>query len=225
MAKAKGKSKKTNTRSKAKGPSAKAKSPSASSKLSAAMKSLNNNRTPIHTLLPREKGPAFRTAAKKGGRGTFGFTGPHKLLLSLTDPGSAPKAPKVVTNPVGKQMAQFDENQRMLKEGGPKMNPKLAAQLREQNKQLDMEITKGQQSLAYKNYTNYLGDFRDYEGALSDHTTKTAEYKAGQTVNLRRTSDYRHDLNQLKSRRVKSTKHKVTSRGATTHGRGHKGSR
>lgn len=228
MARAKGKSKKTNTRSKAKGPSAKAKTPSASSKLAAAMKSLNNNRTPIHTLLPMEKGPAFRTGSKKGARHSRGFAGPHKLLLSVEKPGKQPKAPKSVANPVAKQQTQFGLNQQILKSGifkGQPLTKPHAAELNKQNKQLEQEILAAQKSFAGIQYQNYLTAEKLYQQELADWDTQNTEYKAAEAQNTQHLKDYKHDINKLRSRRVKPTRHKITSRGAVSHGRSSKGSR
>jgi|TARA_R110002167_G_scaffold317176_2_gene522848 hypothetical protein len=170
---------------KGKGPS---KNKSQEAKVASAMKSINNNRTPLSSLLPTQKMGSFRTSDKKGDRAFKSF-GPSKVLLATTNPGSRPSAPSLVANPSG------------VKTGNPSSSYIRSNRLRSytakgwDNRNPDYSSEYGAYQTAVRNFNAYNSADNAYRNeTLPNYETALSEFNKSSNKNTSKSSEYTKDL-------------------------------
>ncbi len=196
----------------------KGKGKNSSSRLNDAMKSINNNRTPISSILPVQKQGSFLTGGKKGQRGSNPLAGPSKLLLAVSNPGSRPEAPRSLSEPVNPsdsnnrvtpatrtsmatRFGQRTVDEGLSREGSFTRTP--AGQTLER----DFTSLRNQYTTDLTNYQRNQADIANYNNrTLPDWTTANNQYTSSRATNVSRTSQYQKDLNKFFSKRNKSTK-------------------
>ena len=174
----------------------------ASSRLNDAMNSINNNRTPISSILPVQKKGSFLTGSKKGQRGSNPLAGPSKLLLAITEPGSRPTEPTNVTSP-------SDDNGRTPNSSYISNNRLQSYAPREgwNTRHRSYTSEKAAFEAAVSNRSTYNSDLSNYQNTeLPNWTTSDNEYQGGITKNKETTSQYQKDLAKFFSKTNKSVK-------------------
>ena len=177
--------KKGGTKSKAK---ASSKNKSHESKVASAMKTMNNNRTPLSSILPTQKIGSFRTSDKKGDRAFKSF-GPSKVLLATTNPGSRPVAPSSVSNPTG------------LKGGVPSSGYLSSNRVRSYGAK-GWDTRNPGYSTEYNAYQNAVRDYNTYVSAdtayrretLPNYETALSEFNKSTKTNTSKSNEYQKDL-------------------------------
>ena len=180
---------------KGKGPS---KNKSQEAKVASAMKSINNNRTPLSSLLPTQKMGSFRTSDKKGDRAFKSF-GPSKVLLAATDPGSRPTAPTSVasvSHPISGNPTQAWLN----------ANPSTSYGAKgwdTRNRAYPREF--GAFRSAQGDYLTYRAADRAYRSeTLPNYETASSEFSKKTGKNISKTSEYTKDLATFFNQKGKS---------------------
>ena len=174
----------------------------ASSRLNDAMNSINNNRTPISSILPVQKKGSFLTGGKKGQRGSNPLAGPSKLLLAITEPGTRPTEPTNVTSP-------SDDNGRTPNSSYISNNRLQSYDARGgwNTRHSSYRNEKAAFDTAVSNRTTYNSDLSNYQNTeLPNWTTSDNEYQGGLRKNTERTSQYQKDLAKFFSKNNKSVK-------------------
>ena len=195
-----------------------------SQRLADAMKSIYTASTPLSSILPvQETIKVSATAPSKRGEGARSSgvsTMPQKLLLQITDPGSAPSAPKAVANP------------------GTLMEPNFAAY----TKGIPASYVKGKGfnrgsksypadvdafNTALGRYQSYLTAQKAYNTNLINYNTAVAQRNAQVATNTSRTTQYKKDLanffSSARGGKVGSRRRTSTRKGSRTSGSGSSG--
>lgn len=203
---------------KGKGPSTKGKSHEA--KVASAMNTLNNNRTPLSSILPMQKIGSFRTSDKKGDRNFKSF-GPSKMLLATTSPGSRPTAPRETADP-------------QVKNGSAPTAAWLNA-----NNSTSYGQSKGAKGMSWDSrHPAYRAEYSQFQRAISarnsyeaadnayrntdlpNWTTADAEYTKSTSKNTSKTSEYTKDLATFFNQKGKSRKSSSSGSRNVSSGRG-----
>ena len=160
-------------------------------KLVDALKSLYPSSTQITSILPvqtkLEVAGTAQAARSKGTKSPTSSQMPQKLLLQLTDPGTAPSAPRPVANP------------------GTFAEPNFAAYMRGtpasyvKGKGFDRAAKSYPEDIdAFKSasnaYQSYLTAQKAYQTNLTNYNTAVAQRNAQVATNTSRTTQYKKDL-------------------------------
>lgn len=180
------------------------------SRLNDAMKSINNNRTPISSLLPVQKQGSFSTGGKKGQRGSNPLSGPSKLLLTITDPGDTPTSPRVVADPASARNANHPTSAYVTNARPASWNARANSwDISHRNYASDQVNF----NAAKSGFSVYRSQQTTYDNVtLPNYNTAKTEYQRGLTKNTSRTSQYKKDLNKFFSSKNKQVR--VTSPGS-----------
>jgi len=180
------------------------------SRLNDAMKSINNNRTPISSILPVQKQGSFLTGGKKGQRGSNPLSGPSKLLLAITDPGDSPTAPTAVANPASDRNPSIPTAQYIVNERPASWDRTTATwNLSHRNYPSDQQNFNAAKSA----HSVYRSQQNTYDNeTLPNYNTAKSQYRKGLATNTSRTSQYQKDLNKFFSSKNKQVK--VTNPGS-----------
>lgn len=172
------------------------------SRLNDAMKSINNNRTPISSILPVQKQGNFNTSAKPGSR-SGNFSGPQKLLLAVTNPGERPSAPAQVTDPA-------DSRNSSIPNSSYASTNRLASFNTRTNSWDTRHRNYSNEHLAFQtarnNFSTYTTDLNTYENQeLPRWTTADTEYKRGNIKNRSKQNQYKRDLAKFYNKKTRPT--------------------
>lgn len=206
----KGSNKKGSTKSKAKSASSKGKG--SESRLSSAMKSINNNRTPISSIIKKTAPEAnYRTSGAALGKGTKRATSvkavPYKLLVAISDPGKAPSAPQSPkgVNPVTPLQSQVTTTTMLISQAQRAGNSKIIPGLQKQLNNLNAQVKAAQQSPAGQAWAAYETANKLYQAEDAAYQDRVAQRNAEVAQNVRTTTNYQSDLNKFYAR---ARKHK-----------------
>tara|TARA_R100001163_G_scaffold62441_1_gene53231 strand:- start:105 stop:752 length:648 start_codon:yes stop_codon:yes gene_type:complete len=163
-----------------------------SKRLADAMKSIYTASTPLSSILPIqdrvEVSGTSQAARSKGTKNPSGSQMPQKLLLQITDPGSAPSAPKAVLNPgtlVSPNFAAY-----MPKGQTPASYGKGGFDKNSKSYLSDIAAF----NLASSRYQNYTIALKAYQQNLTNYNTAVAQRDADTATNTARTTQYQKDL-------------------------------
>jgi len=160
-----------------------------------ALKSLYGSSTPITSILPvQERIDVSKTSGEYRTRGTKSpnrTTMPEKLLLQITDPGDAPTAPTVVSNPgtldspseahISRyRPASYDSRSGRWDTRHPSYRTDVAT------------LTN-----AISRYNTYQSDLQSYNRNLTDYNTAVAQRNTDTATNTTRTNQYQRDLQKF----------------------------
>lgn len=180
------------------------------SRLNDAMKSINNNRTPISSLLPVQKQGTFETGGKKGQRGSNPLSGPSKLLLTITDPGDAPRSPSVVANPASDRNANHPTPTYVINNRPPSWDARANSWNISNRNYASDQVNFNAAKSAFSVYRSQQNTYDNV--TLPNYNTARTQYNKGQAKNTSRTSQYKKDLNKFFSSKNKQVR--VTSPGS-----------
>ena len=175
-------------------------------RLNQAMKSLYNASTPISSILPVQKNIQIaKTSEQARGSGTrqkSRSTMPQKLLLQITDPGDAPRAPGAVANPGTMENPNFTN-------AGFRTTPSSYVEGRGWNtRHSSYRAESGQMQSAIDNYSNYQSLLNTYNSDLTNYNTARAQRLIDIGTNTARTSQYQKDLQKFLASKGKSKSRK-----------------
>ena len=161
-----------------------------SQRLADAMKSIYTASTPLSSILPVQDrvdvAGTSQAARTKGTRTPSGSQMPQKLLLQITDPGSAPSAPKAVSNPGTLLSPNFSAYMK----GTPASYGKGGFDRNAKTYEADVAAF----NAAFRSYANYLTAQKAYQQNLTNYNTAVAQRDADTATNTARTSQYQKDL-------------------------------
>ena len=161
-----------------------------SKRLSDAMKSIYTASTPLSSILPVqdriEVAGTSQAARSKGTKNPSGSQMPQKLLLQITDPGSAPSAPKAVSNPGTPASPIFSAYMK----GTPASYGKGGFDKNSKTYSADIAAF----NLASSRYQSYLTAQKAYQTNLTNYNTAVAQRDADTATNTARTTQYQKDL-------------------------------
>ena len=164
-----------------------------SQRLSDALNSIYTASTPISSILPvQETIRVSETSSLKRGEGARSSgvsTMPQKLLLQITDPGSAPSAPKAVADPGTLASPNFSAYMK----GTPASYGKKGWDTKAKTYGTDVAVF----NAAARNYANYVNAQRTYTSDLSRYNTAVAQRAADIRVNTTREKNYQRDLQRF----------------------------
>ena len=173
-----------------------------SQRLGAAMKSINNNRTPISSIMPVQKKASYRTASAKGDR-SVKHSGPNKLLLSVTDPGRKPVAPSAIAANTKSQFKSFN-----TKTGA--WNTKAKGYLADKSSSDNLDS-------AYRTRQAEISEYN--RRTLPDYILANEEWTRGSTQNRQTVSHYAEDRARQTNKKTR-TSYKTGSRSSSHTGKG-----
>tara|TARA_R110000765_G_scaffold425530_1_gene538657 strand:- start:747 stop:1310 length:564 start_codon:yes stop_codon:yes gene_type:complete len=173
-----------------------------SQRLGAAMKSINNNRTPISSILPTQKKTVYKTASSKGDRSKQ-HSGPNKLLLAVTNPGRKPVAPSPISANTKSQFKSYVPKTGSWNTGAKSYKQDISAS-----------------NLLDKAYNTRQSEISEYNRrTLPDYVAASEDWTRGTAINRQKVSHHsedRHKQTNVKSR----TSHKTGSRSSSHTGKG-----
>ena len=160
-------------------------------KLVDALKSLYPSSTQITSILPvqtkLEVAGTAQAARSKGTKSPASSQMPQKLLLQVTDPGTAPSAPKAVANPG----TLAEPNFAAYTKGIPASYVKGKGFDRAaKSYPADVDAFKS----ASNSYQSYLTAQKAYQTNLTNYNTAVAQRNAQVATNTSRTTQYKKDL-------------------------------
>lgn len=180
------------------------------SRLNDAMKSINNNRTPISSLLPVQKQGSFSTGGKKGQRGSNPLSGPSKLLLTITDPGGTPRSPSVVADPASARNANHPTSAYVSNARPASWDVSSNSWILNHRNFASDQVNFNAAKSAHSVYRSQQNTYDNV--TLPNYNTARTEYRKGLYTNKSRTSQYQKDLNKFLSSKNKQVR--VTSPGS-----------
>ena len=180
-----------------------------SQRLADAMNSIYTASTPLTSILPVQEriqvAKSSEAARGKGSRKAGTSTMPQKLLLQITDPGSAPSSPKAVANPGTLASPNFSAYMK----GIPPSFGKKGWDTKAKSYKADIAAFRAAQG-RYNNYTNELATY-DTNKRLYD--VRVAQRDTDTRTNLKRTAQYRRDIQKFfETRGKKKVSKKVASK-------------
>ena len=175
----------------------KAKAKSNEDKISSALGTLSNNRTPLSSILPVQKTVNYATGNKSGNRNHRPW-GPSNVLLGGTDPGASPTRPIQMVSPGNKGLPspQYTMQNRLE-------SYRPASGWDTRNRAYGKEST--QYRKAEEVYSKNQAATRAYnEVTLPNYNTNKNAWDEVVTKNTNQTSAYKKDLAKLFSKNTKS---------------------
>ena len=175
----------------------KAKAKSNEAKISSALGTLSNNRTPLSSILPVQKTVNYATGNKSGNRNHRPW-GPSNVLLGGTDPGASPTRPTQMVAPGNKGLPS---PQYTLENRLESYRPASGWDTR--NRAYISERT--QYRTAEEAYNTNQAAIRTYDNVtLPNYNTNKNAWDEVVTKNTNQTSAYKKDLAKFFSKNTKS---------------------
>ena len=160
----------------------KAKAKSNEAKISSALGTLSNNRTPLSSILPVQKTVNYATGNRSGNRNHRPW-GPSNVLLGGTDPGDSPTRPNQMVSPGNRGLP--------------------SPQYTIQNRLASYRPASGWDT-RNRAYVSERAQYRTAEEALPNYNTNKNAWDEVVTKNTNQTSAYKKDLAKFFSKNTKS---------------------